>query len=206
MTSTAPRGYAKGRATRRQILDEAMTLFGEVGYRSASLREIAARCGISHPGLLHHFASKEALLGAVLERRDALDAERFPSRGSGTDQLQTLVDVVEHNAHVPGIVELFAALSTEAVAPDHPAHGYFVGRYARTREGLAASLEVTRAQGALRDGVDPALAAVVIVAVMDGLQVQWLLDRGSVDMARALRDHIAGLLTVPFPARVDDVG
>lgn len=202
MTSTAPRGYAKGRATRRQILDEAMTLFGEMGYRSASLREIAARCGISHPGLLHHFPSKEALLGAVLERRDALDAERFPSGGSGTDQLQTLVDVVEHNAHVPGIVELFAALSTEAVAPDHPAHGYFVGRYARTRAELAASLEVTRAQGVLRDGVDPALAAVVIIAVMDGLQVQWLLDRESVDMARALSDHIAGLLTVPFPARV----
>ena len=203
MTSTAPRGYAKGRATRRQILDEAMTLFGEMGYRSASLREIAARCGISHPGLLHHFPSKEALLGAVLERRDALDAERFPSGGSGTDQLQTLVDVVEHNAHVPGIVELFAALSTEAVAPDHPAHGYFVGRYARTRAELAASLEVTRAQGVLRDGVDPALAAVVIIAVMDGLQVQWLLDRESVDMACALRDHIAGLLTVPFPARVE---
>lgn len=204
MTSAAPRGYAKGRATRRQILDEAMTLFGEVGYRSASLREIAARCGISHPGLLHHFANKEALLRAVLERRDTLDAERFPSgRGSGTDRLQTLVDVVEHNAHVPGIVELFAALSTEAVAPDHPAHGYFVRRYEQTRASLADSLEATRAQGVLRDGVDPALAAVVIVAVMDGLQVQWLLERGSIDMARALRDHIAGLLTVPFPARAD---
>lgn len=204
MTSTAPRGYAKGRATRRQILDEAMTLFGEVGYRSASLREIAARCGISHPGLLHHFANKEALLGAVLEHRDALDAERFPNeRGSGTDRLQTLVDVVEHNAQVPGIVELFAALSTEAVAPDHPAHGYFVRRYAKTRAALADSLEVTRAQGVLRDGVDPELAAAVIVAVMDGLQVQWLLDRASIDMARALRDHIAGLLTVPFLARAE---
>jgi len=204
MTSTGSLGYAKGRATREQILDEAMALFGEVGYRSASLREIAARCGITHPGLLHHFANKEALLGAVLEHRDALDAERFPNaRGSGTDRLRTLVDVVEHNSHVPGIVELFASLSTEAVPPDHPAHGYFVRRYAQTRAALTSALEVTRAQGALRDGVDPALAAVVIIAVMDGLQVQWLLDRDSVDMARALRDHLAGLLKVPLVAGDD---
>jgi hypothetical protein len=76
-------------------------------------------------------------------------------------------------------------------------------RYAQTRASLADALEVTRAQGALRDGVDPELAAVVIVAVMDGLQVQWLVDRRSVDMPRTLQDHIAGLLTVPFPAQVD---
>ncbi|MGV8966325.1 MAG: TetR/AcrR family transcriptional regulator [Cellulomonas sp.] len=203
MTS-APRGYAKGRATREQILDEAMTLFGEVGYRSASLREIAARSGISHPGLLHHFAHKEALLAAVLQRRDELDSAQFPSgRGPGLERLQALVDLVEHNTHVPGIVELFAALSTEAIAPDHPAHAYFVRRYELIRASLTDSLEVTGEQGLLRDGVDPELAAVVIVAVMDGLQIQWLLDRASVDMVRTLREHIAGLLSVPFMAPVD---
>jgi len=78
-----------------------------------------------------------------------------------------------------------------------------VRRYAQTRASLTDSLEVTRDQGLLRDGVDPELAAVVIVAVMDGLQIQWLLDRGSVDMVRTLRDHIAGLLSVPFMAPVD---
>ena len=63
MTTAAPTsarsgGYARGRATREEILDVAMQLFGEVGYRTASLREVASRVGISHPGLLHHFASK----------------------------------------------------------------------------------------------------------------------------------------------------
>ena len=51
-------GYAKGRAKLRDILDQATALFGEAGYRGTSLREIAARCGISHPGLLHHFPTK----------------------------------------------------------------------------------------------------------------------------------------------------
>src|SRR4051794_33036734 len=42
-TSRARGGYAKGRATREEILDSAMQLFGEVGYRTASLREVSAR-------------------------------------------------------------------------------------------------------------------------------------------------------------------
>src|SRR4051794_13431713 len=70
-------GYAKGRAKRQDILDQATALFGEAGYRGTSLREIAARCGLSHPGLLHHFPTKESLLLAVLEHRDAEDQVRI---------------------------------------------------------------------------------------------------------------------------------
>src|SRR3954468_15623973 len=119
-------GYAKGRATREEILDSAMRLFGEVGYRTASLREVAARVGISHPGLLHHFPSKAVLLAAVLERRDQVDSLAFQADlAAGHDHLEALVLLVERNAARPGIVELFATLSAEATAPDHPAHGFF---------------------------------------------------------------------------------
>ena len=56
----------KGDRRRTQIMDAAVKLFGEVGYRSTSLRDIATRVGITHPGLLYHFNSKEDLLLAVL--------------------------------------------------------------------------------------------------------------------------------------------
>ena len=108
-------GYAKGRATREEILDSAMRLFGEVGYHTASLREVSARVGISHPGLLHHFASKAALLEAVLVRRDEIDQAAFDADvASGMDFFDALVRVVERNVERPGIVELFATLSAEA--------------------------------------------------------------------------------------------
>ena len=193
------RGYAKGRATREQIVERAAALFGEVGYRSASLRKIAARCGISHPGLLHHFPSKEVLLAAVLARRDALDAEQFlPPCTSGLDGVRRLVDLVEHNVRVPAMVELHAALSAEAADPQHPAHAWFVQRYRVTRERFGRVLLQAQAEGVLRDGVDPATAAVALAALMDGLQVQWLLERDSVNMVEVLRDHLARLLTVPL--------
>src|SRR5690349_12693157 len=124
-------GYAKGRAKRRDILDQAMTLFGEAGYRGASLREIAARCGLSHPGLLHHFPTKEALLLAVLEHRDEVDAELLSGR-AGLAMLRGLIGLTALNATRPGIVELFTVLSAEATAAGHPAHGYFARRYQAT--------------------------------------------------------------------------
>jgi AcrR family transcriptional regulator len=196
------RGYAKGRLRREEILDTARALFGEVGYRSASLREIAARCGISHPGLLHHFPTKEALLEAVLQRRDAVSEERFGVvRARGTAALRALVEIVAANAAEPGEVELYCVLSAESTAPDHPAHRYFADRYVTTRANLERSLREAAEDGELRDGVDPTVHAPVVVAVMDGLQVQWLLDRDGpmpTDMPAALRAHLDTLLTRPL--------
>lgn len=43
--------------------------------------------------------------------------------------------------------------------------------------------------GRLPDDVDPMRVTVATIALMDGLQVQWLLDREVVDMAEALADY-----------------
>ncbi|WP_436771176.1 TetR/AcrR family transcriptional regulator [Yinghuangia sp. YIM S09857] len=193
----ARRGYAKGRAKRREIIDQAVALFGEVGYRGASLREIAARCGISHPGLIHHFPTKEALLLAVLAQRDEDDARRVTASGEvGVDRLRRMVEVVELNTHRRAIVEMFTALSAEATSPDHPAHEYFAERYRTTVAGLAYDYAHARKAGLLRPGVDPEDAARQLVALMDGLQVQWLIDSEGTDMAAIVRAHVQAQLTV----------
>ena len=56
----------RGDATRELVLDAALEMFVEQGYRATSVRDIAARCGMTHPGLLYHFPSKAALLMACL--------------------------------------------------------------------------------------------------------------------------------------------
>ncbi|CAN5221229.1 TetR/AcrR family transcriptional regulator [soil metagenome] len=195
MSEVLVRGYANGRARRQIILDEATALFGEVGYRAASLREIATRVGISHPGLLHHFPAKQALLLAVLEHRDEVDAERFGlDHLQGVELLRHMVDLVEFNATRPGIVELYCVLSAESTAADHPAHDFFMARYARFVGQCVGGFEGARAAGRLRPGIEPDAAGHAFVALMDGLQVQWLLDRHSVDMAAVLRATLSELL------------
>jgi hypothetical protein len=47
-------------------------------------------------------------------------------------------------------------------------------------------------------GASPERAAVSTVALWDGLQVQWLLDRDVVDVPAALRDRLRRLTTLPL--------
>ncbi|NUU25708.1 MAG: TetR/AcrR family transcriptional regulator [Streptomycetaceae bacterium] len=198
MTTEAPRGYAKGRAKQREIIEQAVALFGEAGYRGMSLRELAARCGMSHPGLKHHFATKEALLLAVLEARDEVDGEALRAGDAvGVERLRRMVAVVERNAERRVIVEMFTVLAAEATSADHPAHAYFSRRYRLAVEAATADYEHARTEGALAPGVDPAAAARQLIALMDGLQVQWLYAPGT-DMAGTVRAHLQAQLTTPL--------
>lgn len=201
MTVDGRAGYAKGRARREEILDVATTVFGQVGYRSASLREIAQRVGISHPGLLHHFPSKELLLTAVLEHRSELDAAEYEpivDDSDGLSRLRALVAMVEHNVATPGLVELYCVLTAEATAPDHPAHDFFVRRYTAYCAVTTETFAMVQRDGGLRDGVSPEQASRGLFAMVEGLQVHWLLDPGSVDLAGAIRQYIAQQLSAPF--------
>jgi AcrR family transcriptional regulator len=198
MVGAAERGYAKGRAKRAEIIERATRLFGESGYRGTSLREIAAGCGISHPGLLHHFPTKDALLIAVLEHRGRQAVERFFPEGlSGLDQLRHLVRLVEQNTKRRGIIELYAVLSAEATAPGHPAHEFFVQRYRTTVARVANAFDLASTEHVLRAGVVPHTAATALVALMDGAQLQWLLD-GSTPVVDIVRQQVQDRLTVPL--------
>ncbi len=59
------------------ILETAATLILEQGYEAASLRRIAEAAGIQAASIYHHFASKEALLEAILRRGMAVMDEAF---------------------------------------------------------------------------------------------------------------------------------
>lgn len=65
--------------TRERIVEEAMHLFSQHGYAATSIAKIEAAAGLTPGagGIYHHFASKEAVLAAGIERQLArLDALR----------------------------------------------------------------------------------------------------------------------------------
>jgi AcrR family transcriptional regulator len=51
---------------RGEILDAALAVFGEKGYKSGTMREIAARVGVSEPAIYRHYESKEAILTDIV--------------------------------------------------------------------------------------------------------------------------------------------
>jgi AcrR family transcriptional regulator len=197
-TSRRRRGeYAKSAERRQQIVDAAVEVFSSAGYRKGSLRDVADKVGLSQAGLLHHFPSKEHLLEAVLSWRDDVTArqmgEPFPE---GLDFLRALVQTAAYNATTPELVELHVIVSAEGTSADHPARGYFVGRYTYVIGLTRQAFERAAEEGQLRPGIDCASAARTLIALMDGLQVQWLLAPEGVDMADDLRRYLQPLLTV----------
>lgn len=174
----------RGEERRAEIVRAALEVIAERGYRGASLAAVAERVGLTQQGLMHHFPTKDALLVAVLQERDRWDA--VPDSRWRVDLLAALV---EYNAMRPGIVQTFSALLGESVTDGHPARAYFSERYTRVRASMA---EMLRAEygDRLPNGLTPERTAPLLVAVMDGLQYQWLLDPASVDMPGAFRDFL----------------
>lgn len=64
-------------STKSRILDEALVMFAENGYRGTNLRDLAARLGLSKSALYKHYASKEAIWNALLDRMEAYYGEQF---------------------------------------------------------------------------------------------------------------------------------
>ena len=186
----ATRGpYAKGTLKRQEILRVALEAVAQHGYRRTYISEIAQRVGLTQAGLIHHFRTREQLYEEIIRTRDEHDRDTFANAPHG---LEGFFAVIEHNQHVPGLVQLYAEFSAEASHPGHPAHAFFRERYAYLREALVRDIELARVDGEFGDGVDPETAAELLISSADGLQLQWLIDR-RIDMVARLRELWRGL-------------
>ncbi len=168
-----------------QVIREAVRFFGQNGFHGARLAEIAKAAGVTEPGLLHHFPSKTHLLMEVLKERDRIDGERFdPSvheeRGKPLTALQQLV---EYNETVPGLVQLFTVLVAESIDEKHPAHEFFMQRYQNLREQSIDVVRKAQALGEIRSDISAEDLVIMIYAMMDGLQMQWLYEPEKIKMA-----------------------
>jgi TetR/AcrR family transcriptional regulator len=94
---TAGQAPAK-RLRRDEIVDEATRLFAERGYEGASMADLAERVGLRKASLFHHFASKDVLYTAVLERllapvNEAINRALL-TEGSFVERLDALSDAM----------------------------------------------------------------------------------------------------------------
>jgi len=166
--------YAKGIAKRGEILTTALELVAQQGFRRTSIKDIADAVGLTQAGLLHYFDSKDELWVEVLRRRDEVDNT---TDWHASDPAALLAAIVRHNTEVPGLVQMFVNLSAAAATdPEHPAHEYFRQRYDNSRRTLAADFRAMQEDGRLRPDVDPEQLTSVLLAVSDGMQIQWLYD------------------------------
>jgi len=196
VTSGRRRGpYRKGLERREQILQTALEVFAEQGDRGTSFQEIADRIGVTQPALLYYFGTREELLLAILERRDEIDKALADKEN---DPIAAVTEAVRHNAEIPGLVKLYVALSAAAADPDHQAHGYFTDRYQRFGTYIAEGLAEGQRSGWIRDDEQPEHMARLLLATLDGLQIQWLLEP-STDMPKMVETFIRLCMSMTAP-------
>lgn len=190
-------GYRSGRERRAKIVADATTLFAREGYGDTSLLDIATEVGVSKSALYHHFASKDALLHAVLRERDTRIDETVAASPTATavEVLRGFADGAAANERdQPGLIELYAVISSEATVAGHDAHRYFEHRFTRALDGFTRLFEAAAESGDLPSHRDPAHEALWVLALWDGLQYLWLYDHDGVDVAAQLRAHLADVL------------
>lgn len=164
---------AKGDYRKQRILEVAQRLLTRNGWRNTTLAQIAREAGVSPAGLLHHFESKEQLLHAVVDVRDADDNAHADQAG---DLVVEIARVPERFERTPELMGAFTVLLVENLLPDAPLHDRLLGRF-RGAVGIVADL-IKSGQGAgrYRADIDPDIKAVEIIAFVNGMETTWLLD------------------------------
>lgn len=179
-----------GEARRSLILDEALRLFASRGFRGTSIAAVADAAGISQPGVLHHFKTKEELLHAVLDERDrrafeAAEIEREYSGGPVHRVLEVLGDIARWDLEHRDLVQL-GHIGTHG-AGEAPAvvAEWSRRRIAEYRGNLAAVVATGIEVGEVPSTVQPEALASLMLAAVIGCEHQWLLDE-SFDLVAAI--------------------
>ncbi|MBT2484419.1 MULTISPECIES: TetR/AcrR family transcriptional regulator [unclassified Microbacterium] len=184
------------RAKREQILKAAVEIFGNKGSTNGTLADVAEQVGLTHAGVLHHFGSKQKLLLEVLSYRDQTDVAELAEKHipGGPELFVHLVRTAFANEKRPGIVQAYAVLSSESVTDDHPGREYFEERYTTLRREVTAAFHQLCAQEGVDDPDAVAEASAAILAVMDGLQLQWLLHPEVIELGAATEFAIRAIV------------
>lgn len=189
---------------RHDILLAASEVFGKKGTSNATLEEIAEKVGMTRAGLLHHFGSKKALLLEVIKFRDTNDLEELEHKRmpEGAELFRHLIDTVRLNVSRPSIVRTFITLSSESVTDDNPGREYFAKRYDDLRSEIEdALIALAKEKKATINIAQAEQASCAIIGLMDGLQLQWLLEPNKVDLIKSteygIRTIVASVLSVP---------
>lgn len=194
---TGERGpYVGGVARREAILDATVDMIAEVGYHGLSMRDVARRVGISHPGVIYHFPSKDALLMAVIDRYEERSNFRVASLSDidPFEVFQAFIELVDVLAASQTIVEMECMLAVEASADVHPAHDHFAQRFSGLQDMLTDAFAALESRGMLHTLSTPRQLAYQLLAQWYGLQIQWLYATDEVPVNTILTQTVLATL------------
>ncbi|MGO4535119.1 TetR/AcrR family transcriptional regulator [Leifsonia sp. 2MCAF36] len=175
MSTTVHAVNARATSRREALFEAVIESVGTHGFERASLRDIAARAGMSHAGLLSHFSSKEELLLAALENAEQQDHREVSAIiAQGASDREVIETLVRRATDDRDKARQWLALVVASSDPTHPAHEYFRERHARFRRQV--ELVAANPDNVTVGLFDPETRATLYRAVLDGLRLEWLVS------------------------------
>jgi len=190
--------------TRERLLQAASREIYRSGFQSASLDTILASAGVTKGALYYHFKSKEALGYAVVEEVIASDVQGKWVRPlqSVQDPIDALIGAVQRISVRPEDVRGGCQLNNLAQEMS-PLDAGFRKRLAMVfhawREAVASSLREGRTHGSVRLDVDPANAAGLLIAMVEGYGSLAKNAQDPKVMKAGIRNIVAWLMSLRAP-------
>jgi AcrR family transcriptional regulator len=134
-------------SVRERVLDTAAELFYQEGVRAVGVDLVVERSGVAKTSLYRHFATKDDLVAAVLERDDvnywdAWDRIAKRHRNAPRDELKAHLQWIARDIATPKYRGCpFLNVATEFPAPDHPARVVSARHKTELRHRLAALVQ-----------------------------------------------------------------
>lgn len=159
--------------TRERLLQAAFREVYKSGFQSAGLDAILATAGVTKGALYHHFGSKEALGYAIVEEIIAPDnrGQWLSPLENCDDPIETLIGTVQELSVRPEAVRGGCPLINLAQEMS-PLDAGFRQRLATIlhdwQDGVAAALRDGQKRGKVRSDLEPAQAAGLLIAMVEG--------------------------------------
>lgn len=186
---------------RERLIEGAMACLQTKGYARTTARDIAAAAGANLASIGYHFGSKEALLTKALIRLFEQRNAYVSTTALGDDDATPLERLTSAFVAVRSLFEphrpvLVASIEAMAEANRSPElREEMAAHYREMRRGIAAVLADALGPAAYRPDAEADAMASLLVAIFDGLVVQWLLDPAATPTGDQLVAALAGWMT-----------
>lgn len=172
---------------REQITEAALAIVAEHGLRRLSMAAVARRVGLVPSGLYRHFASKEAMLGAVLDllEKRLTDNVEAACRESPDPLVQLQGVLTRHIRFIREGRAIPRIIFSDDVHSGDPKRKQRIGRMILDYAGrLAEIISRGQKQGEIRADVDAQAAAMMLFGMIAPAGMLWQLTDGGFDIAR----------------------
>ena len=114
--------------------------------------------------------------------------------------LRMLLAIAKSFVTQPGMIELFVLTISDVCEAEAPARSMYVNRYDGVVNLMAERLESDRVQGLINATIDAHVIARQCVAMLDGLQLQWVIAENGIDIVSLMTDYLEQVSTTLSPS------